>query len=63
MLILNADPIYINQEKWLKTREAQDMTIINTSYTLSLNNNKREMLYRDNIAFSTKPLCLDETHT
>ena len=48
------------QEKWNRSLSDANITIIETTYDIKNNDNKRELLYDlNNICFNTKPLKLN----
>ena len=53
LLIENAKPLLLNQEKWFSSKENATIKVCETPYSLKLNNLKRELVYSNNALVST----------
>jgi len=59
--MLNKDnSLVLNQEKWARKYIDANITILQTSYELKQNDNKRELIYDDNgLCINTKPITIN----
>lgn len=48
------------QTKWLKNLSEGNISVINQLYTMQVTDNKRELIFDDDILVSTKPYILDK---
>ena len=55
--------ITVSQEKWYKNIELGHISIKNELYNLIVTENKRELIFKDNLFIDTKPLIIKEIET
>ena len=57
-LLKKDSKLELNQEKWFKSISDGDITIKDQIYTLTSTDNKRELIYSDNLLINTKPFII-----
>lgn len=50
----------INQDKWYRNHSQSTIEILKTTYEIKQNNNKRELIYEDDLCVATKPLVFEK---
>jgi hypothetical protein len=61
-LLNKNEMINIKQEKWYKLINDRAILVKNEYYTLMVTNNKRNLIYEDNILISTEPILINEIY-
>ena len=59
--LLNKDKfVELKQEKWYKSLENGNIEVLKQIYTLKVTDNKRKLIYKNNILIDTEPYIINE---